>query len=471
MNLLLITFSFPPAGGVGVLRALSLAKYLPQNGIRVHVLTARNAPSVGRDLSLLAEVPAEVNLHRTWTLDLPFGLRKLIKQLVSGRPSSPAPSPAATPVAGTAAAKSPAPTTQPLRPAPRGNPLKRLIANLLLPDPQIGWIPFALPAAKRLIRRHGIDAVLITVPPFSSAKLVTSLRRAFPSLPVVLDFRDEWLSTTLDLVSFNNNARARRIARSTERDAVHAATRIVLVTEAARAELIRRYPGEPATKFLCIYNGFDTPASPVATPSPTARPVSQPTRQSGADTAPVTLTYLGTVYGSTDPSTLVTAVHALPPALRARLRLRFIGHIETQALRDQLLSLGDTVELRGFLPQAEALRAMESTDWLLLVTRDRINVAAKFYDYLGGGKPILAFVHPEGDVRRLLEQTHAGLDADVFSPPAIAALLSRVLDPTAPGHVLPATITPDPSAIARFHRSALATRYADELHRLTRDRP
>ena len=35
MNLLLITFSFPPAGGVGVLRALSLAKYLPENGIRV----------------------------------------------------------------------------------------------------------------------------------------------------------------------------------------------------------------------------------------------------------------------------------------------------------------------------------------------------------------------------------------------------------------------------------------------------
>ncbi len=46
MNLLLITFSFPPAGGVGVLRALSLAKYLPENDIRVDVLTARNAPAV-----------------------------------------------------------------------------------------------------------------------------------------------------------------------------------------------------------------------------------------------------------------------------------------------------------------------------------------------------------------------------------------------------------------------------------------
>ena len=53
MNVLLITFSFPPAGGVGVLRALSLAKYLPESKVRVDVLTARNAPAVGRDEQLV----------------------------------------------------------------------------------------------------------------------------------------------------------------------------------------------------------------------------------------------------------------------------------------------------------------------------------------------------------------------------------------------------------------------------------
>jgi hypothetical protein len=75
LNLLLITFSFPPAGGVGVLRALSLAKYLPENGVRVDVLTARNAPAVGKDLTLLQQIPSSVVVHRTWTLDLPFWLR------------------------------------------------------------------------------------------------------------------------------------------------------------------------------------------------------------------------------------------------------------------------------------------------------------------------------------------------------------------------------------------------------------
>src|SRR5579864_1547916 len=84
LNVLLITFSFPPAGGVGVLRALSLAKYLPENDVRVDVLTARNAPSVGKDLTLLAQVPDSVTVHRAWTLDLPFAIRKRLKKAVSG---------------------------------------------------------------------------------------------------------------------------------------------------------------------------------------------------------------------------------------------------------------------------------------------------------------------------------------------------------------------------------------------------
>ena len=429
MNVLLITFSFPPAGGVGVLRALSLAKYLPENGIQLDVLTARNAPSVGRDLSLLEQVPASVTVHRTWTLDLPFTLRKAVKSLIggAGRPSAP-----------TAIASAP-PTGRSLK-----QRLRALIANLLLPDPQIGWLPFALPAASRLVRRRSIDAVVITVPPFSTALLVARLRKRFPALPIVLDFRDEWLSTTLDLVSFNNNQHARAVAQRAEAEAVHAATSVVAVTEAARRELLGRYPGQNPAKFVCIPNGFDT-ALPLPTPdSPTPHPER------------IVLTYIGSVYNSTDPTCFVDAVLSLPEELRRRLHIRYIGHVETPVLRASLLRLGDTLELQGFVPQAEALRAIHSTDYLLLITHDRINVAAKFYDYLGGGKPIVAAVHPEGDVRRLLEETAAGIWADVSSPDAIRAMLLKLLAEDGPASFP----TPNSDRIASYHRRPLAARYA-----------
>ncbi len=434
MNVLLITFSFPPAGGVGVLRALSLAKYLPENGIRVDVLTARNAPAVGKDLALLRQVPESVTVHRTWTLDLPFWLRKAVKKVVSGG-------------SGKAKAISQADVKG-------GNPLKQFIGNLLLPDPQVGWLPFALPAAEKIIRDRKIDVVLITVPPFSSVRLATRLRKIFPALPIVVDFRDEWLSTTIDLVSFNNNNRARMVAHKAEAEAVRDATAIVMVTEAARRELKRRYPGVPPGKFHCIPNGFDT-----AMPAPES---SKPAAYSEEQTT--ILTYIGTVYGSTDPRTFVQAVQSLPSEVRSRLRVRFIGHIEAPAYREALMSLGGTVELKGFIPQAEALRAIQDTTYLLLITHDRINVAAKFYDYLGGGKPILGAVHKDGDVRRLLEETGAGWWADVGDVEAIRRMLIEAVERRAS---LGKVFRPDRERIAAYHRRPLAQQYAALLREIT----
>ncbi len=418
-----------------MLRALSLAKYLPENGVRVDVLTARNAPAVGRDATLLQQVPASVTVHRSWTLDLPFWLRKSVKKAITGGKGKP------TASAAPQAAKS----------SKGGNPLKRLIGNLLLPDPQVGWLPFAFPAAVRIIRERKIDAVVITVPPFSSVKLVTRLRKVFPTLPIVVDFRDEWITTTLDLVSFNSNEKARRVAYSTEGEAVRDATAVVLVTEAARRELQSRYPKVAPEKFLCIPNGYDL-APPTSASAPRLDLSSQ---------KKIVLTYIGTVYGSTAPGSFVEAVWRLPEEVRSRLHVRFIGHIEAPAYREQLLSLGDTIELKGFVPQSEALAAIQDTDYLLLITHDRINVAAKFYDYLGGGKPILGAVHPNGDVRSLLEETGAGRWADVDDPQAIAAMLTEVVDASAP---MP---QPNYERIAAYHRRPIAARYAALLKEMT----
>lgn len=426
MNVLLITFSFPPAGGVGVLRAVSLAKYLPENGIRVDVLRARNAPAVGKDLSLLKQVPESVTVHGTWTLDLPFWLRKAFKKIVSGGGKA---------AHGAEVAEK------------SKSPLKRFVGNLLLPDPQVGWLPFALPAAEKIIRERKIDVVLLTVPPFSSVRLVTRLRKIFPTLPIVVDFRDEWLSTTINLVSFNNNNRARMVAHKAEAEAVRDATAVVMVTDAARRELQGRYPGVPPEKFRYIPNGFDMVLPAVAAAEPAASSGGQKT----------ILTYIGTVYGSTDPTTFVQAVLGLPTEVRSRLKIRYIGHIEIPALRETLMSLGDTIELRGFIPQTEALRAIQDTTYLLLITHDRINVAAKFYDYLGGGKPILGAVHRDGDVRRLLEETGAGWWADVADVEAIRRLLIEAVDRQA---TLGENFRPDRERIAAYHRSPLAQRYA-----------
>jgi len=431
LNVLLITYSFPPAGGVGVLRAASLARYLPAEGIRLDVLTARNASAVGADTALLNEIPADVRIHRTFTLDLPFGIKKWLKKRIAGR----------KPLKDTAAAAGP---------SAKPNFLKRALQDLLLPDPQVTWLPIAARAACSIVRRRKIDFVLITVPPFSSVLLVERLRAEFPHLPIVVDFRDEWLSTTLGLVSFSRSERAQQVARNAELSAVTNATGIVAVTEAARREIRSRYPKEPDGKFHLIPNGFDAAKQRVSASKPELR----------ADNR-IRVTYVGTIYGSTEPGSLVQALASLPDDVRSRFKLRFIGHIEEPRFRDALLQLGEMVELTGFLPKDEALAAMAEADYALLITHDPLNVSAKFYDYIGAGKPILATVHPEGDVRRLLEELHAGWWVDSRKVEAIRRLF---IEAAARGPVLRSEFHPDIAKIAQYERKVLAQRYAGLLH-------
>jgi glycosyltransferase involved in cell wall biosynthesis len=295
---------------------------------------------------------------------------------------------------------------------------------------------------------------LITVPPFSAVLPVEELRKEFPSLKIVVDFRDEWLSTTFNLVSFSRSARAIEAARNVEAKAVTHASAVVAVTEAAQREIRDRYPRLPENKFHFIPNGFDE-----------TRVVRSELAQNRRPGCKVTVTYLGSIYGSTEPSMLVNAMQSLPAEVKSQFTLRFIGHIEEPRYREALMQLGEMVELKGYLPQGEALAAMNETDYVLLITHDPLNISAKFYDYIGSGKPILGCVHPEGDVRRLLDELQAGWWADSRDVGAIRQLF---MDAAARCDSLESEFLPDTKKIAQYERKVLAHRYAELLHRIAR---
>jgi len=428
LNVLLVTYGFPPLGGVGVLRAASLARYLPTEGVRLDVLTARNASAVGADPGLLRGIPPEVMVHRTLALDLPFGLKKAVKKLIVGITPSPA-------------SLSTSAQDKPRRQA-------AAIRDLLLPDPQIGWLPTLTRKARRVIRNRKIDLVIVTVPPYSSLLLIKKLRNEFSELPIVADFRDEWLSTTIDLVSFSRSSRARTVARRIEATAVANATAVVAVTEAARHEIRTRYPQEKDGKFQVIPNGFDRKA------------LQSPPRDTSRRNR-IILTYIGNIYGSTNPASLVKALQTLPSEVRSQFRLRFIGHIEEQVFRQDLLQLGEVVQLRDFVPQDKALEALREGDYALLITQDPVNVSAKFYDYIGAGVPILALVHPEGEVKRLLNELRAGWSADIND---VADIRRLFLEAAAAENPLLPSFRPNHAKIAQYERKSLAGRYAALLH-------
>src|ERR1035438_6598923 len=176
-RLLIVSYWFPPAGGIPVQRALSLARYLPECGIEGHVLAPKNPPSPQNDPALLDLIPAEVTVHRAFTPMPPSGMRQKLWKMIS---------PGAK---GGGAARSAAPAR-----AGWKSRLSGFVRRLLTPDPEVVWTPLPRRKARWIVKKYHIDAVMVTAPPFSSFLVTNALKREFPKLKLISDFRDDWRS-------------------------------------------------------------------------------------------------------------------------------------------------------------------------------------------------------------------------------------------------------------------------------------
>jgi glycosyltransferase involved in cell wall biosynthesis len=432
-KILLISYLFPPAGGIAVQRALSLAKYLPRCGFEVHVLKGRNSSGPVEDPSLLRHVPDAVTVHSAFAPELPFVFRqKLWKRVAANN-------------GGARSAKS----SFAWKPA-----IARLAKRILCPEPEILWVPFATRAAAGIIRRHGIRLVLITAPPFSAFVAGNRLKRRFPDLKLVSDFRDEWLSFYLKDFDFQSGEHTRRRAGEIERETIERSGLVVAVTESSKEEIRRRYPDQPGAKFVCLPNGYD----------PEVFADFRPRSHGGPR---VVVTHMGTVYKTASPRYYLNALDGMPEALRNRIETRFIGRV-SEGERELLEGRKSAVRQLGFLPQAEALHMAEDTDFLLLTMTNDISLPGKLYEYLAMRKPVLAITRRGGEVERILRETSAGWVADPDDCAGIQAMLSRAIDSVGRGHD---AVVPDGEAIRRYERPRLAAEYADLMRRVLEEEP
>lgn len=418
-RVLLVSYWFPPAGGIAVQRALSLAKYLPQNGCELHVLAPSNPPSPVPDPSLLSEVPTGVRVHRAWTPSPPAQLRKRLWGLVSN--GSKGGNNTKSKWAG-------------------GLHAPDFIRRFLSPDPEVVWVPFATRRAIQVVRKYRIETVLVTAPPFSAFLVGNALKRKFAHLRLISDFRDEWLRFFLSTFDFQKNQYIRRHAEAIERSTIELSDTVVSITSPIVSELRERYPDQPQGKFVYIPNGYDPGSFVNFCPRPHA-------------TSKIVVTYVGTVYSTTSPRPYFEALDTLPESVRVRIETRFVGRI-AEDQRNFLESRPD-VKLLGYVTQKEALRHMEETDYLLLVMNDPSFATGKIYEYLATGKPILAFSPTGGEVERTLKETGGGWCIDPNDGEAIRALLRKVAS-----NDLAAQFRPNQNAIRCYERPRLAEKFA-----------
>jgi glycosyltransferase involved in cell wall biosynthesis len=283
------------------------------------------------------------------------------------------------------------------------------------PDAHLGWLPFALAAARR--ERECYDLVYSSSGPFTSHLIGLVLKRTTEK-PWVAELRDGWYRWNRAI--FPDYPRWRdALERRLEAAAIRAADRVVLVTERMADAFRLQYRDLPPQHFSVVSNGFD-PSQFSATHS------------SRRDNQWLLL-HAGALYYGRSLAVFLQAVRRLKASdanFARDFRLRLLGTLDAAAhaelARDDL---GSSIQVLGQKSHAEAIAAMRDAAALLLVANTtpgaEATVPGKLFEYLAVGRPVLAVAPTDSSTADVLRLTSGGWLAAAGDVDAITCALRR----------------------------------------------
>lgn len=399
ISALLVTYVWPPTGGVGVGRVLKLSKYLPRHGVKPSVLTVANPSVPLRDESMQKDVDPELEVVLARTFEPSYAAKQ----------------------AAWASAGAAGPSTQ-ARKGLAARVKGRAVAlgkNLLVPDPQILWQPAAQRAlVSRLLSARADDVLFVTAPPFSMF-LSAPTARALGNTGVVLDYRDEWLTIRTQYEMIGSFSRF--VSGPMEALALRSAHFVTTATDAFRASLLEHFPFLDPHRVVTIENGFDPDDFPRDLPEPPRHP------------AKFVLTYAGTLFIQNSARGLLGALrllHARAPELAKLLEVRFIGRIVDTELKWFEGSEALGVKRMGYIDKDRIPHALAESHMVLCLLDEMPGAEriypAKIFELMVIDRPVLT-LSPEGALTRLVREHHLGPVLPPRDEAAIAAFLEDAL--------------------------------------------
>lgn len=352
-RLLLVTYAFPPQPAAGALRPGYLARYLPEFGWDVTAVT-HSTQTPPFETGFVPVGGGEVQMHD-----------RMRSAIGNGDPDAP------------------------LRRA-----LRRAKDALIFPDPTAGWIPRAVHRARAAMREQRFDAILSTALPSSVHVIGWWLARG-SGLPWIADYRDAWCGNPYfrwgPVQSFLEHAAERQMLRR-----AHALT---TVSEPIAAQLRALHKRADVHVIPNAYDPAEWDAIGEA----------RPTR--------FDLCYTGSMYdGKRSPEILFAAIRELRQAghpAGSAARVHFYGpNSENVALSAPKHGLTLAVRQHGVVPRAEAMRAQRSAAVLLLFLNmdpaTANEMGSKYLEYVGAGRPVLAFGPRDSVMREFVGRNGLG---------------------------------------------------------------
>lgn len=378
-KILIISYYWPPAGGPGVQRWLKFAKYLPEFNWKPTIYTPDNPSYPLIDESLKKEVPKDLEIIKTkiWEpYQLAEKLNKSNKKYKAGQFD----------VGENQSWKSK------LSIWVRG--------NFFIPDARVFWVKPSIKFLKKYLKENHFDAFVTTGPPHSLHLIGLGLKKEFPNLKWIADFRDPWTE-----ISYYKHLKLTQSSDKKHRELeekVFKTADITLATSYTDAENFRK----KGANSVCITNGFDEDVESM----------SREGVKSSESTNSFTLSYIGVLEQLRNPETLWKVLNDLKienQDFRQNFKLKFVGRIDDKILqRIENSNLKNSVKNLGYLSHDKALEEMQNSDMLLITNFPQESskgiIPGKIFEYLATGKQILSFGPKDADVAKILEKTNAG---------------------------------------------------------------
>lgn len=375
-KILIITYYWPPAGGPGVQRWLKFVKYLPDFGWKPTVFIPENPsyPIVDDTLEKDVSENLEIIKNKIWE---PYQIAEFFgkdnKKFKAGQFD-----------------------------VGKNQSLKSRLSiwvrgNFFIPDARVFWVNPSVNYLKKYLKENHFDALVTTGPPHSVHLIGLNLKKEFPNLKWISDFRDPWTE-----ISYYQHLKLTKFADQKHRNLeqkVFENADITLATSYTDAENFKK----KGANAVCITNGFDVENQ-------------EPRTENREPSTQFTLSYIGVLEQLRNPEVLWKVLNDLMKEnedFRKNFQLKFVGRIDDRIL-DKITSseLNNSVKNLGYLPHSEANLEMQNSDLLLITNfpedKSKGIIPGKIFEYLATKKQIISFGPKDSDVKRILEETHAG---------------------------------------------------------------
>ena len=379
-KVLIITYYWIPSGGAGVQRWVKFAKYLRQYGWEPIIYTPENPEYPSIDHSFEKDIPADITVLKT-----PIWEPYNVYRNLTGKKNQAI-------NAGFISENKKQGWKDKLSIWIRG--------NFLIPDPRRFWIKPSVRFLSDYLKENPVDAVITTGPPHSMHLIGMGLKKNFPSLPWVADFRDPW--TNIDFYKdLNLTWFADKIHHKLEREVLQKADTVLVVSRGMEEEFAPMRP----KKLQVITNGYD---------------------ESDAQVGPLTLdgkfsiSHIGTLNAARNPRIVwkvLSEICAENVAFKNDLQIQLVGKVDFSVLEDiQSYGLQEQLLKIDYLSHSEAIAKQNTSQVLMLLINQSGNakgiLTGKFFEYLAAKRPILAVGPTDGDAAVVLNETGAGVIVD-----------------------------------------------------------